>query len=217
VSGRPRATPALRVEELAEAMLAARPGLSSAGRELVRAIYRRLALGRPIPETTLAAETRQSSAWVHETLRYWPGVFRDDQQHIIGFWGLTVADMPPHRYTVGDVTLSTWCAWDTLFITPILDRTCSVESVDASTGEPVALTVTPTAVMSTSTPGVVVSFLDPAGKFDTDVIERFCHYVHFFDRPENGERWCAKHPGTFLLDLADAFTLARRYAAPLLD
>jgi hypothetical protein len=42
---------------------------------------------------------------------------------------------------------------------------------------------------------------------------RFCHYVLFFTSPETGERWTAKHPGTFLYTIDDAVELARRVNA----
>ena len=43
----------------------------------------------------------------------------------------------------------------------------------------------------------------------TDVIQTFCHFVHFFTSGEAGESWTAEHPGTFLLSLEDAFELGR--------
>lgn len=55
-----------------------------------------------------------------------------------------------------------------------------------------------------------MSFLEPGGRFDSGVITRFCHYVHFFATSQAGERWAAGHPGTFLLTLGDAYDLATR-------
>jgi alkylmercury lyase len=42
---------------------------------------------------------------------------------------------------------------------------------------------------------------------------RFCHFVFFFASRRSGERWVAKHPGTFLFSLEEAFTLAKRVNA----
>jgi alkylmercury lyase len=78
------------------------------------------------------------------------------------------------------------------------------------TGEPIVLTVIPAGVTETSHPEAVVSFLLPGGPFDSGVIESFCHFVHFFARPQAGERWAAGHPGTFLLTLSEAADLAAR-------
>jgi hypothetical protein len=201
------------VDELTEALFAARPVLNESDRRLALAVYRRLALGQPVPDSSLAADTGRSAASVGERLRTWPGVFRNDSQELIGFWGLTIAEMPLHRYRVNGIDLATW---DPLFITPVLGEEATVESVDALTGAPISLKVTADGAASGSHPGVVMSFLNPAGKFDSNVIEQFCHYVHFFTSDETGLRWCAEHPGTFLVKLADAVTLGRRYAARLL-
>jgi hypothetical protein len=40
-----------------------------------------------------------------------------------------------------------------------------------------------------------VSFLTPDQGFDADVIQSFCHFVHFFASREAGETWTAEHPG----------------------
>jgi len=37
-----------------------------------------------------------------------------------------------------------------------------------------------------------------------------CHYIFFFASRATGQRWAAKHPGTFLYSLEDAFALAKR-------
>jgi len=59
--------------------------------------------------------------------------------------------------------------------------------------------------------GTVVSFVTPRQKaIEQDVVKNFCHFVHFFASAEHGERWTAKHPGTFLLSLGDAWELGRR-------
>ena len=42
-----------------------------------------------------------------------------------------------------------------------------------------------------------------------DVIESFCHFVHFFSSRDAGETWTAEHDGTFLLSLEEAFELGR--------
>lgn len=45
------------------------------------------------------------------------------------------------------------------------------------------------------------------------VMTRFCHYVFLFGSHGSGERWTARHPGTFLLSLEQAAELARRFNA----
>lgn len=207
--------PGPTLTELTAALRAARPALDADARILARALYRRLAIGSPVADTELAADTALPLQQVRATIASWPGAFRDHQAAIVGFWGLTIADLPPHRYHVGDARLSTWCAWDPLFLTPILDTVAQVHSVDAHNGEPLHLTITPDRVTARSHPDLVLSFLDPAGKFDDGVIDSFCHYVHLFTDSDSGQLWTHKHPGTFLLTLDDAFTLASHYARDL--
>jgi hypothetical protein len=40
-----------------------------------------------------------------------------------------------------------------------------------------------------------------------------CHYVRHFTGRASAEAWTARRPGTFVIGLADAATLARRHAA----
>ncbi|MFN2505769.1 MAG: organomercurial lyase [Acidimicrobiales bacterium] len=116
----------------------------------------------------------------------------------------------PTATSPGGHELSTWCAWDTLFITPILGRVAEVASSCPVTGRPVALTVGPEGVRRADPAETVVSFLSPKQPWGDDVISSFCHYVLFFASPEAGARWVHDHPGTFLLSLDDAFELGRR-------
>lgn len=200
------------VDKLLNGLLQARPAMDDNDRALAAAAYRRLALGEPVTGSDLATATGQDVHHVHDRLGAWPGVYRDGQQNVIGFWGLTVADMPPHRYRTRRANLSVWCAFDPLFITPILGETAEVKSVDADTGEPLTLTVTADGTISSSNPDLVMSFLDPTGRFDGDIIQSFCHYVHYFTTREHGEHWIARHPGTYLLESAEAAELGRHYA-----
>lgn len=129
---------------------------------------------------------------------------------MIGFWGLTITRLSPtHRLEVDGRNLFAWCAWDTLFLPGILAVTARVESVCPTTGEAITLVVSPEGVVETSHPSAMVSFLVPDQAFDADVIQSFCHFVHFFASEDAGQAWTAKHPGTFLLSLEDAFELGR--------
>jgi hypothetical protein len=42
-----------------------------------------------------------------------------------------------------------------------------------------------------------------------DVIESFCHYVLLFASRDAADVWIAEHPGTFVLDLEEAFDLGQ--------
>lgn len=138
----------------------------------------------------------------------WPGVFHDDAGRIVGFWGLTVTELGPHRLRVGDVELWAWCAWDTLFLPKLLAQPAEVQSRSPTDREPISLHVGPERVERTSASDLLVSIV-PARDAD-DFIRTFCHHIHFFASVGEGERWIAGHEGALLMPVADAFELGRQ-------
>jgi alkylmercury lyase len=198
-------------DQLVEALTSAARPLDAADQRLAITLYRALADGEPVPAAELARRTGRNLQDVKATLHAWPGVFHDDQGRIIGFWGLALPAMA-HRLQIGGRTVHAWCAFDPLFITPLLGQPTQVASRCPATGEPVSLTVTPDGVKDLSPAGTVVSLLAPTRPWDHHVIESFCHYVLYFASQAAGRQWVARHPGTFLLPIAQAFELGRRYA-----
>lgn len=76
--------------------------------------------------------------------------------------------------------------------------------------EPISLTVTSHGVTDLEPATTVMSMLSPEGAFDHDIVQSFCHFVHFFASEESGQAWVADHPGTFLLSVDEAFDVANR-------
>jgi alkylmercury lyase len=194
---------------LSAALVRAMPAFDGTEQPLAVAIYRELARGEPVSMARLATRTGVPAEKVEEILGRWPGVYRDSRGALIGFLGLTQAEMPPHRFEVDGQRLWTWCAWDSLFIPAMLGTTARVESVCATTGAPVSITVTPEGIAAVSPPGAVISFLRPEREFDQDVILSFCHHVLFFNSEEAGRTWIAGRPNAFLLSLEQGFELGR--------
>lgn len=199
--------------ELSDALSAAAPTLDADGRTIAKTIYQLLAHGAPITDTDIADETGLSVEQVVSTVDSWDGVFRDDERRIIGFWGLTVTEMPPHHLQVGGAELYAWCAWDTLFLPAILDATAHVQSTDPNNGETITLTVTPDRITERSHDQIVVSFLMPEDDFSDDVVESFCHYVHFFTDAPSAKQWTDTHQNTFAVPLDEAFDVGQRWNA----
>ncbi|MBA3374982.1 MAG: alkylmercury lyase [Actinobacteria bacterium] len=199
-----------RLESLATAVAKATPDFDEEHQRIALELYRRLAEGSPALASEVAQGAGVAVERVEELLEAWPGVFLDEDAGVIGFWGLTINKLSPtHRLEVDGRELFAWCAWDTLFLTGILGASAPVESACPTTSETISLVVSPEGVVETSHPAAVVSFLVPDRDFDADVIQSFCHFVHFFASREAGEAWTAEHPGTFLLSLGDAFELGR--------
>ena len=199
-----------RLESLATAVSKAAPEFDVEQQRIAVEVYRRLAEGSPAPASEIAARSGVPTRRVEQLLATWPGVYLDADQRVVGFWGLTVRQLTPtHRLEVAGRELFAWCAWDTLFLPGVLDATARVESVCPTTAERLSLEVSPRGVVQTSHPDAVVSFLLPDRTFDADVIQTFCHFVHFFASEEAGTVWTTEHHRTFLLPLEDAFELGR--------
>lgn len=199
-----------RLESLATTVAKAAPDFDEEQQRVALEVYRAVAEGSPAPASDVAERASVEVDRVEQLLATWPGVYLDGDGSVIGFWGLAINKLSPtHRLEVDGRELFAWCAWDTLFLPAVLDATANVESVCPTTGDVVSLDVSPDRVLEVSHPDAVMSFLLPDLDFDADVIQSFCHFVHFFASREAGEAWSASHPGTFLLSLDKAFELGR--------
>jgi len=198
------------VGELAAALIAASPELDPTGQRLAVTVYRSLAEGEPVDEDLLVERSGIAAAEVARALDAWPGVFRDEAGRIVGFWGLCIP-RTAHRFRVGGRELHTWCAWDTLFLAPLLDRVAEVGSHCPDTGRDISLTVAPTGIRTVEPAQAVLSFLRPEREWADDIITTFCHHVLFLASPDAGARWLADRPDGFLLSLDEGFELGRRF------
>jgi alkylmercury lyase len=200
-----RTTPTFN--QLADKLVAAVPKLEETDQQIGIALQRRLAQGTPVTASSLANDVQLSEAEVAAALDRLPGVYRDDEHRVVGFFGLTVIEMGDHRIHLDGRALSTWCAWDTLLIPTLLGRTVEVTSRSPVAGDRISLTAMPEGPRNVSPPETVVSFLTPQREMAYDTIKTFCHYVHFFPSAEAAEPWIAKHPNTFVVSLDDAHEL----------
>lgn len=196
------------VEELGVAMSAAVRDLSGEEKTIAATLYRELALGDPVACATLAARTGVPEEKVAARLDAWPGVFRDPEGSVVGFWGLAIPEMAHRFHAEGSKPIYAWCAIDPFLIVPVIGKNARVESKDPVTGELVTMTVTPDGVRDLSPPDAVLSFLVPKGELGHDVIQTFCHFVLNFASDASGREWTARHPGTMILTIDEAFQLA---------
>jgi alkylmercury lyase len=206
------------LDRLHDALVDAFPRIDGEGQRVGAALYRLLASGEPITPGTLGHHlgwvTGEARRYVTESeLRSqveWDGPARN---RIVGFGGLTTRHSR-HSLLIDGRRLSTWCAWDALFIPEILGAHARVESVCPVTGEPVRLLIAGDRMERLADREPVVSFKVPDDSIrfessDREILE-FCSYVNLFASRQAGTSWISTRPGTFLLTPADAFTLARR-------
>jgi alkylmercury lyase len=202
------------LESVFAALSAALPEFSELEQRVGLELYRQLAGGQPVRSEELAPPLGLGNEEITAALSGGLNslVYHDDAGRIIGFGGLAVVKMA-HRFIVNGRTLYTWCAWDGLFLPELLAAQADIESTCPQTREPIRLTVTPEAVSAVEPKDTVVSFLLPdAPLFENtteETISSFCHYIYFLASREAGDAWTARHGGTFVLALDDAFTLAR--------
>jgi len=204
-------TSKLNLDELASSIVRCFPTLSLVEQRLSLELYRLLADGQPVPRTALAERLEVSIETVNRILDGWPGVFSDNERRIVGYWGLSIpiAYKSPHTLKMNGRTLSAWCAWDTLFLPELIGHAAEIESVGPAASGTVRLTVAPERVERVEPAGAQMSFLLPnALEVQRDVVTSFCHFVHFFTSRQVGESWAAKHAGTFLLSIHEAYVLA---------
>ncbi len=100
---------------------------------LLMRMWRRLADGHPVrPEQvvqiagSIQMPLNAATAFVSRLSE------RDDAGNIVGIMGLSQKNHP-HRFEVDGRVLSTWCAWDSLFLSPLLGREAKVESACPAT------------------------------------------------------------------------------------
>jgi len=202
----------LKLAELATSIVRCFPSLNVVEQRLSLELYRLLAGGQPVPRATLADRAGVTVETVNRILDSGPGVFSDGQQRIVGYWGLSLpaAYSSPHTLRTNGQLLSAWCAWDTLFLPQLIGHIADIESASPSNAGIVRLTITPQKVERVEPVGSQMSVLVPdAQEMQKNVITSFCYFVQFFPSREAGESWAGKHPGTFMLSMQEAHTLAR--------
>ena len=149
------------------------------------------------------------------------GSERDSEDNIIGLVGLSMNQEWAHRFYVNGHSLRTWCAWDALFLPPMLGEEVVVESESPVSGTRVRLRVDADAVKSSMPEGAVVSIatIDPE-VHDVSSVEaiwgNFCHQVYFFPSREEADEWAAGKTNIAILTVEEAYELGKLAFSSLL-
>jgi len=176
-------------------------------------LWRLLASGKPVSLEELATESHRPlneiQAFLHSS-----DVRVDQEGHIIGL-GLSFQPTR-HQFHLGEKTLYTWCALDTLAFPALLGCTARVISSCPVTGREIRLTVTPEATLDLEPASAVVS-VRLAGE-DTDIChvqEDICNDGYFFVSREVAFSWPSLHPKAVLLSVEEAAQLGQALASTI--
>ena len=178
--------------------------------------YRALAGGRPISADQLKEVATNLGIDHEDALEFLREVTeRDADDNIIGVMGLSLNEQWVHRFYVNGSSLRTWCAWDSLFIPPLLRQTVTIESDSPETKEKVRVTVGQEGIEQSDPANAVVTVvaLDPK-KNDVSSVEaiwgNFCHQVFFFPSREEAERWAGERDDIVILSVDEAYQLGKQ-------
>jgi len=138
----------------------------------------------------------------------------DEGENLVGIAGLS-QKKHSHRFEVNGHILSTWCAWDTLFLPALLKHSAKVESFCPATKSRISLTLSPYGVENYEPANTVLSMVlpepNPEGpKSAEEIWKVFCHYVFFFSSAEVVTEWFkGKNYDPVVLSVEEGFQLGR--------
>ncbi len=207
----------VNLAEIAKALREAEipPRLEPEESRLLIQVWRLVADGRPVsPEqveqiaSNLQMPRDAATSFIRKVGEH------DDDGNIVGIFGLSQKSNP-HRFEVKGHTLSTWCAWDALFLPAMLKQTAEVESSCPATKQTIRLTITPEKVEKVEPSHAVVSIVVPeATKRGLESVEEvwmiFCVIVHFFSSPGAASEWISgRNQDIRILSVEESYQLGR--------
>ncbi len=176
-------------------------------------VLRLVAKGLPVPmqkveqfASDLKMSTNAATSFIAKVSE------QDGDGNIVGILGLSQR-AHPHRFEVKDRVLSTWCAWDALFLPALLKRRATVESSCPVTKERIRLTITPKKVEAVAPSECVVTMAVPATSPEAveEIWAAFCHFVLFFASEDAASRWVSKRKQDLrIVTVETAYELGRR-------
>jgi alkylmercury lyase len=139
---------------------------------------------------------------------------RDAEDHIVGIMGLSLNNHP-HRIVVNGVSLTAWCAEDTLFLPALLKQTAVVESPSPVSNKNIHITISPEGVEAVSPADAVVSIVvvNPTTEHMASVgaiWNTFCRQIHFFASRAEAAQWTTGRDNIAILSVAEGFALGQQ-------
>jgi alkylmercury lyase len=181
--------------------------------DVCRQIVQHVARGKPVTRAVLSASLRMSQHHLSEQMVHLPDVEVDQAGNILG-WGLTLVPTP-YRLQMREQELSTWCAFDTIQLPPVLQAEARVHSTCAVTDSPISFVVSAEEAIRDLTPAARLSLIVPEHCGDagdnggaTSVRATFCQQSLFFASEQAASTFLAAQPGAMLLPLEEAVHLS---------
>ena len=191
--------------------------------QLLLRVLERLGCGRPVTKGQVEDMIAGLDISQDEAQKFLDGLCeRDAGGQIIGCIGLSLNGQWPHRFYVNGTALRTWCAWDTLFLPTLLNRTASIVSFSPASKKEVRVTVSPVQVEWTCPRTAVVSIVNlNLADRDTCSVEsiwsNFCQQVYFFPAQQDAEEWATDKENISILPVDEAYALGKQYFSKLLS
>lgn len=174
--------------------------------ELLVALLRELAKGRPVAHDALASTLGWSAKRVADLLEQQPCTEYDCKGNVVGY-GIALNETA-HAFEVDGRRLYTWCALDTLMFPVIIGKAARVLSRCPATGRSVSLLVSPEGVRDLEPASAVVSL--PSTDVAPNIRSAFCCHVNFY-ASSSAARPSMKQ-GLELVGVEEAFRLGRLVA-----
>lgn len=205
------------LQAMADEFAAVHPALDARQQQVALTVFRLLSEGTAVDAKAVADRTGLPVSQVAADMGAWPEMHRDDQERVVGFWGLTL-HRTRHAIEVDGRTVYTWCALDALFVPELLGRPAGVRSTSPASGQTVTLRIDadgprditpPSAVMTLRrvTPGYARAWRSVE---EGDTREHFCHYVHFFATEDEARAFAQDDDNALVASIAEGFEYGRR-------
>lgn len=178
-----------------------------------RTLIRMLADGKPLTAEALAHATGIEASEVPALIEAARALGVEVEDGAVVGAALTLRPTA-YRFRVRGHDLYAWCGFDTIFLPMIIGEPATVASTCPVTGQEIRLTVAPDGTATeVQPPGVVVAVVgDEIMSCSTSGPDSvICTQMPFFASRQAGETWSADHPGTAILDLTQARSVARAY------
>ncbi len=200
------------LRSLAKRVLRLAHPLTTVEQRLLREGQRALVNGEPLTIDELARLAEIPAFEVPKVLDQLRGfVHLDEEGRVVELLGLSL-QCSATRFDATGHGVSTWCAWDSLFIPRVIGMKARIASHCPITKRLIQLVVAPGGVISTSSQEIRMSFLLRSETDQgCDVVGACCRQIHFLGSTQAAALWISNHPEGLILTLDEAWEIGRLF------